>query len=131
GPIGAACPAPFGSSPCGKRGAAAGRAETRRPVYLPRWTMDMNAEFRLTEHPDAPPIGMRMDGSLDAPRQTFDLNKLQSYLVSRGVGRLLGVKPAAPAGQAAPEGQAPQSSDQPKKVNPEEIFRGILKGLGK
>ena len=109
--------------------AAAGRAVA--VVDLPRWRMDLDAEFRLTEHPDAPPIGMRMDGSLDSPRQTFDLNKLQSYLVSRGVGRLLGGKPAASGDQAAPGGQGSSPADQQKKTEPVEILRGILKGLGK
>jgi uncharacterized protein involved in outer membrane biogenesis len=48
------------------------------------------AEFRLTQHPEAPPFAVRLDGDLQAPRVFFDINALETYLSTRGV------KPSAP-----------------------------------
>ena len=119
----------------GGEGRAAGFAD------LPRWLVDLAAEFRLTDHPKAPPFEMRLKGPLDSPRRIFKANKLQAYLVERGVGSMLerflprrgsgtGSSPtAAPAAPApAPRTQpAPQPAPPP---SPEDFIRNILKGLG-
>ncbi|MEE8559118.1 MAG: AsmA family protein [Alphaproteobacteria bacterium] len=110
---------------------------------LPRWLIDMKAEFRLTDHPAAPPFGMRLEGPLDEPRRIFDANRLQAYLVERGVGTLLrkvlpGVMggassrtgPAAPERQTPPPKPQPRPKPQPESPSPEDFIRGILKGLG-
>lgn len=116
-----------------------GRAEG--VADLPRWLIDLKAEFRLSDHAAAPPFAMRLEGPLDEPRRVFDVNKLQAYLVERGVGKLLrkvlpgveggsspGASPAAPA-QAPPQPQ-PRPKREPKSPSPEEFIRDILKGLG-
>ncbi len=110
---------------------------------LPRWLIDMKAEFRLTDHPSAPPFGMRLKGPLDEPRRIFDANRLQAYLVERGVGALLqkvlpGItggtpsrtSPSATEQQTPPPQQQPRPKPEPKRPSPEDFIRGILKGLG-
>ena len=50
---------------------------------LPRWTMASRLEFRLTGLPMAPPLGVQLDGAIDAPREVFDVNPLQRFLKQR------------------------------------------------
>jgi uncharacterized protein involved in outer membrane biogenesis len=52
-------------------------------VDLPRWTMTSRLEFRLTGLPMAPPLGVQLDGPIDAPREVFDVNPLQRFLKQR------------------------------------------------
>jgi uncharacterized protein involved in outer membrane biogenesis len=58
-------------------------------VDLPSWFLDAAAAFRLVDHPDAPPLGVILEGPLDAPRRSFDTRALQQYLAGRGIERLL------------------------------------------
>ena len=118
----------------GGEGRAAGFAD------FPRWLIDMAAEFRLTDHPKAPPFEMRLKGPLDSPRRIFKTNKLQAYLMQRGVGSVLerflprrksgtGSSPTAAPAAPAP---APQPVPPPKTPpSPEDFIRNILKGLGR
>ena len=119
----------------GGEGRAAGIAD------LPRWLIDMDAEFRLTDHPKAPPFEMRLKGPLDNPRRIFKANKLQAYLMQRGIGSVLerflprrksgtGSSPTAAPPAPAP---APRTEPAPRPKpppSPEDFIRGILKGLG-
>lgn len=100
------------------------------------WMIDMNAEFRLSEHPKAPPFGMRLTGSLDNPRRIFKTNRLQAYLVQRGIGSVLKrFMPRQPASPTAPISPAPSQQQPPQQPQPlpkpEEFIRDILKGLGR
>ena len=56
---------------------------------LPKWIIDADAVFHLSGQKDAPPFRMKLTGPLDQPRRIFNLNELQSWLVSRGVGGLM------------------------------------------
>jgi uncharacterized protein involved in outer membrane biogenesis len=132
--------------------AKAGEAKVQGSVDLPAWRIDMNTEFRLTEHRKTPPFAMRITGPLDHPRRIFDLNRLQAYLLQRGAGKLIKRvlpkkqkkfldkllggetnKQAAPeAGSAPTTGEtAPAPSQEPssKRPKPEDLIRDILKGL--
>ncbi len=125
--------------------AQAGEGRVRGNVDLPRWQMAMRAEFRLTEHPKAPPFGVRLEGPIDQPRRVFETDRLQAYLVQRGVGTFLKkVLPQQPQQQApattAPQQTAPQQAvpqetqpqePQPeeKKPEPEDVIRDILRSL--
>ncbi|MEE8517063.1 MAG: AsmA family protein [Alphaproteobacteria bacterium] len=102
------------------------------------WLIEMNAEFRLSEHPKAPPFGMRLTGPLDNPRRIFKTNRLQAYLVQRGVGsvlkRFLPRKSAGPTAPIPPQPsqQQPAQPPQPQPLpKPEDFIRDILKGLGR
>ena len=50
---------------------------------LPRWTVASRLEFRLTGLPMAPPLGVQLQGPIDAPREVFDVNPLQHFLQQR------------------------------------------------
>ena len=58
-------------------------------VDLPRWLIDLKSEVRLTEHPQAPPLGLRVQGALDAPQRDVKSQKLERYLTQRVGGTLL------------------------------------------
>lgn len=64
--------------------AQAGEMHTTGMIDLPRWTVDLVNEFRLTEHPKLPPLGLKIIGPIDAPRRVFDIERLQSHLLRRG-----------------------------------------------
>ncbi len=101
---------------------------------LPRWLLDFDAQFRLTEHPKAPPFKMRAIGPIDNPKRLFDFQKLQGYIVSRGFGSLLrkvlpkGVGGTGTSGGAAQGSAAPQQQQQ-KTPRLEDILPGLLDRL--
>ena len=87
--------------------------------------MDLRAELRLTEHPKAPPFGMRLDGPFENPRRIFDINKIQAYLQARVVGSLL--RKVLPKQSESSQSEAQESPAESPK--PADILRGILKSL--
>lgn len=60
-----------------------GEGRASASLDLPKWTMADRVEFRLAGIPDAPPLVMRLDGPIDAPRTVFDVNALEQYLARR------------------------------------------------
>lgn len=114
-----------------------GEGRAKGNADLPRGTMDFRSEFRLTEHPETPPFEMIVQGPIDNPRQIFKIEKLQAYLLQRGIGGLL--KRAFPDRRREPEPtqQQPQPEtqqqqpepQQSRKPRPEDILRGLLDGL--
>jgi uncharacterized protein involved in outer membrane biogenesis len=59
---------------------------------LPQWQMASRVELRLAGAPAAPPLVMRLEGALDAPRVVFDINALEQYLAQDAAK----AKPARP-----------------------------------
>ncbi len=57
---------------------------------LPAWQLDLTALFRLTEHTDAPPVGIRFEGPIDAPERRYVIEDMQAYLVKLGLLSLAG-----------------------------------------
>lgn len=108
----------------------AARADAKGEIDLPRWLIDMTATVHMTEHADAPPFGVRLTGPLDAPNRSLATDSLQTYLLRRGVGRLL--EGVVPRGKAAPStGGQPQAPSQQQRQpsNPADIIRDLLQGL--
>jgi uncharacterized protein involved in outer membrane biogenesis len=101
--------------------AEAAEGEATAMVDLPRWMLQCRVAFRLTEHPNAPPLAMTLDGPLDNPRKVVDINALQGFLTQR----LLGGRGAAPPSDTG----APPAPSEPQK--PERMLRDLLKGLGR
>ena len=62
---------------------------------LPAWQLDITALFRLTEHADAPPVGIRFEGPIDAPERRYVIEDMQAHLVKLGLLSLAGA-PAMP-----------------------------------
>ena len=128
--------------------ARAGEGRATGVIDLPRWVLDIKANFFLTEHPKAPPFGMRLSGSIDQPKRVFDVERMQAFLLQRGVGSLLRkvipkkegedgageildqILGGGEAGQAAPAPtQQPETVDPLKE--PEKALKGILKEIFK
>ncbi|WPZ34346.1 AsmA family protein [Thalassobaculum sp. OXR-137] len=61
--------------------ADAAKGSATAVLDLPPRQMDVNAKARLTDHPNAPPVGMRLVGSFDNPRQILDIDEMQRYVV--------------------------------------------------
>lgn len=132
--------------------AAAGDATA--VVELPPRQMDVRSTFRLSEHPNSPPVGVRLTGPLDNPRKIFEIEAMQAYVIQRlvergalrqfdkngkvqellkGLGGGQGKPDAAPTPPVQP-GTAPQDPTQPppaeqEPVKPEEAVKDLLKGL--
>ncbi len=124
----------------------AGAGTGRGSVDLPRWLIDFFGEFRLSEHPKAPPVGLMLRGPLDAPQRDIKSRKLEAY-VSRRVGKTLlrkfgGKKLKGALGgvlggnQPAPTQQQPQTQSQTQpqpqpaqKLKPEDLIKGLFKSL--
>jgi uncharacterized protein involved in outer membrane biogenesis len=60
-----------------------GEGTVRGTADLPGWRLDLRALFRLTEHAEAPPIGVRLSGPIDTPRREFLLEEMQAYMAER------------------------------------------------
>jgi uncharacterized protein involved in outer membrane biogenesis len=106
--------------------ADAGAGDARGYVDLPRWNMDMTADFRLTEHANAPAFRVRAVGPPDNPRRLFDFQALQAWILQQGVGGL--IKNLIPG---AKQNSGTQQNQQQQQVKPEDILKGLLKGLGR
>lgn len=105
--------------------AEAGEGKGTATVDLANYAVQARMLFTLSAHPGMPPFAVRLEGPLDNPRRFFDVNELQAWLVSKGMGRLLkerggeagkviqellGGQPESPS-QGAP---APQPSPAPR-----------------
>ncbi|MCR9256287.1 MAG: AsmA family protein [Alphaproteobacteria bacterium] len=107
---------------------AAGNA--RGTVDLPRRSIEGTAEFSLVEHPNAPPFGVRITGPLEEPRQIFQFEEIQAYILSRGLGSLidqLAPKRPAPASEGPAVTPAPAKPVRP--AIPVRPLENLLRGL--
>ena len=123
-------------------------------VDLPDWQIALESELRLTDHPQAPPLGLSVQGPLDAPQRDVKSKRLERYLTqrvggtllqkilpkkARGIGSLLlgetGDAQRSPAHQQSGEAEtSQQEQEQPRKpepLTPESLLKGLFKGLGK
>jgi uncharacterized protein involved in outer membrane biogenesis len=130
-------------------GAGAGTAV----IDLPRWVLDMNTTFRLTEHPKAPPIGLILRGPLDNPQRNIKSRELENYVASRvgktllrkfigkkggGLGGLLqpsGTTQQQPTTQQPPASNEPpaqpvqQQTEPQQQLKPADAVKSLLKGF--
>jgi uncharacterized protein involved in outer membrane biogenesis len=116
--------------------AEGGEARAAGTADLPRWHMDFNGQFRLTEHAKAPPFGMRAVGPIDNPNRIFKFDKLQAYLLQRGIGTLLrkvfpGGRPRSASQQQQKQPLSQPQEQQPRKPRLEDLIPSLLKGLGR
>lgn len=111
--------------------AQGGGASAESVIDLPRWTTSTQIAFHLANAPQTP-LGLRLEGPLDNPRKIIDVNALQQYLVSRGLGRALKGKTGESLfGGALPPTADQQESEQPREKNTgKNILKNLLKGLG-
>jgi len=81
--------------------AEGGGATGTATVNLPANTIDAHADFRFANAQDAPPLTMRLSGSLQSPHRTLDVKPLQQWLNEHGV----------------------------KTGKPKDVLKGLLQGL--
>jgi hypothetical protein len=105
-------------------------------VNLPPQEMDVNTQFWLSEHPNSPPIGLRMVGPLNNPRQILDANKLQAFVLQRVIERGIlrqfnksGGGTQTQGSGTATEQPSAAPSQPVEKLTPEKALQGVLKGL--
>jgi len=97
-------------------------------INLPPQEMDVNTQFWLSEHPNSPPIGLRLVGPLNNPRQVLDVNKLQAFVLQRVIER--GILRQFNKGADTQQGTGTDSPAAPAgKLTPEKALQGVLKGL--
>jgi uncharacterized protein involved in outer membrane biogenesis len=125
--------------------AQGGQGQATGHIDLPRYNLDVHAQFRLTEHPNLPPFHMHLAGPIDNPSRNLDTSALQKYMmenVFKNVIEKLGkgkFKPAdmlgsilgggrAPSPDSAPP-QQPSNNDRRIPEKPEQIVKDIFKGL--
>jgi len=97
--------------------AEGGGASADSRVNLPGWSTDTRIAFHLATAPQVP-VAFKLEGGLENPRKIIDLNAIQHFLVSQGLGKGL-------------RAEEPANSDQPREKNTgKNILKGLLKGLG-
>lgn len=97
--------------------AEGGGASADSSVNLPGWSTDTRIAFHLATAPQVP-VAFKLEGGLENPRKIIDLNAIQHFLVSQGLGKGL-------------RAEEPANSDQPRQKNTgKNILKGLLKGLG-
>ncbi|MFQ5957851.1 MAG: AsmA family protein [Alphaproteobacteria bacterium] len=129
-----------------------GEGDAVATIDLPRWQLALESEFRLTGHPNAPPVGIVLRGPIDNPKREIRDQELRAHVTQKllggvirkvvpaaggeeGVGGVLGgvLDAIAGGGQAAPAPEpAPQQAPAqaaPAEPKPEEEFKSLLKGL--
>jgi len=83
--------------------AEGGDAKGVATINLPADTIDARADFRFANAHDAPPLTMRLTGSLQSPHRYLDVKPLQQWLAEHGV----------------------------KTGKPKDVLKGLLQGLVK
>lgn len=61
----------------------ASEATVKGTVHLPAWKLDLRTVMQLTEHRDAPDMGVHLYGPLDMPRRDLKTAKLERWLLAR------------------------------------------------
>ena len=52
---------------------------------LPAWQVDLAAAFRLVAHPEAPPVGVRLEGPIEKPSRRYMIEDMQAHLLRLGL----------------------------------------------
>ncbi|WP_235062867.1 AsmA family protein [Paramagnetospirillum caucaseum] len=87
-------------------------------IDLPKETISSKFAFRLAA-PDAPALGLRLEGRLAAPVKAVDVNDLQRWLVEKGLGKAFNPKGAG------------ENSDAPRKFKAGDALRGLFSTFGR
>ena len=120
-----------------------GEGRATATVDLPRWQLAMNSEFRLTDHPNAPPIGVLLMGPIDNPRREIRDQALRAHIMEQVIGTV--VRKLVPSisdelgaagsllegilGGGQTQQQAPAEDAPPAEEEPATTFENLLEGL--
>jgi AsmA protein len=136
----------------------ASQATVNATIDLPRWALDADIDFKLTDpgHEDTPSVGMRLYGAIDNPQRKTKTKAMTAFISRRlasrllddfgeqggnsGLRQLLGApatKPLSPAEgsttsppetQSDPQAQ-PQPQSEPGQQNQINPFELLMQGL--
>ncbi|MFP6771709.1 MAG: AsmA family protein [Alphaproteobacteria bacterium] len=135
----------------------AAQATVKGKVRLPAWNMDLGAVLKLTEHRDAPDMGVHLYGPLDQPRHDVKTAALERWLLVRlgrellgkssktkGLGKFLEAvtggggsssrPPPAPSGvqPTIPQPSQPGPKQPQQRADPtQQLIEGLFKALRK
>ena len=120
-------------------------------IDLPRWQLSMNSEFRLTGHPNAPPVGLLLMGPIDNPSREIRDEALKAHITEKvfstvarkvlvpaitGEGGLVGgLLEAIVGGGQAQQETVPTDGDKipplepSAEPSPEQLFENLLQGI--
>lgn len=60
-----------------------GHGSVRGSADLPSWRLDLTSTFNLTDHPKAPPVGVRLTGPIDNPARELLVADMQTFLMGK------------------------------------------------
>ncbi|MBT4489927.1 MAG: AsmA family protein [Rhodospirillaceae bacterium] len=127
----------------------ASQATIKGKVRLPAWNMDLRAVLRLTDHSDAPDMGVHLYGPLDQPRHNVKTAQLERWLLARlgrellgksakskGLGKLLdavtgGGRSSTQTQQQPTTSQSEQQQQQQQADPTQQLIQGLFKSLKK
>jgi len=102
---------------------AGARAVSAGTVDLPRWLIDMTTSvFRAGDTARTPYVGLRLTGAVDEPNV-----KVSGAFLSGGTS----AASSNPLRRLLPSILGAKNDAPQKKTSPEDLIRGLLKGLGK
>ena len=61
--------------------ASGGHGQATGEIDLPKFLLNIHAQFRLTDHPKIPPFQMQLSGSIDHPSRKLDTVMLEKYML--------------------------------------------------
>ncbi|MBM3632112.1 MAG: AsmA family protein [Alphaproteobacteria bacterium] len=61
--------------------AQGGHGQAAGQIDLPKYLLNIQAQFRLTDHPKIPPFQMQLSGSIDHPSRKLDTGMLEKYMI--------------------------------------------------
>jgi uncharacterized protein involved in outer membrane biogenesis len=111
-----------------------GQGHASGQIDLVHYLLNIQAEFRLTQHPNIPPFHMVLSGPIDNPSRKLDSITLQKYMMENVFKGILGslsegkLKAGDIVGSILGGNKAdPQQPSTQSK--PEQVVKGLLKGL--
>ena len=98
------------------------KSDINMAVNLAQWQMNLKGDMSLSDHPDAPPIGISVLGALNNPKIAYNTKQIESFIGQKiaasllqnmvegngGIGGLFG-SPNSGQGGATQPGTTPQT----------------------
>lgn len=103
-------------------------------INLAEWNLNVSGDMALSEHPDAPPIGLNIVGDLHNPQIKYNTKALEGFIGQKiaasllqnmvegngGLGNIFGGQPAAPSGTGGTAPQTPPAGGTAQMPNVEQ-----------
>lgn len=121
-------------------------------INLPQWTIGLGGNIRMTNFPEAPPVGYEVSGALDSPKKKYRTRQLRNFMLNRlanqnvegatadgqqgqlGLQDLIGTQPPTEGtdGTAGDTTGDTTGNGTTQRATPEEeLVKGLINLLGK